>query len=68
MFPPSELAKFYPKSVTVDRNGRRYDYEGGVVLPFVELEAVRKAVANAEVALGQTERERYAFQDVLVID
>jgi 5'-3' exonuclease len=68
MFPPSELAKFYPKSVTVNGNGRRYDYEGGVVLPFVEREAVRKAVANAEGAFRQTERERPAFQDVLVID
>lgn len=66
--PSSPIADFYPKSFTVDMNGKRWPWEAVVLLPFIDstrlLDAVRKNID--ETKLTEEERQRNSFGDTYV--
>ena len=46
--PRSPLAEFFPEDVPVDFEGKRNDWEGVVLLPFLDADRLKAAVASVE--------------------
>ena len=66
--PKSPIIDFYPKSFTVDMNGKRWPWEAVALLPFIDsqrlLEQTRKVTDSM---LTEEERNRNATGDTLVM-
>jgi 20S proteasome subunit beta 5 len=66
--PSSPIIDFYPKSFTIDMNGKRWPWEAVTLLPFIDsmrlLEASRKVDYNM---LTQEERARNSAGDTVVM-
>ena len=46
--PTSTLAEFFPSEIAVDFEGKRNDWEGVVLLPFLDAKRLKDAVASVE--------------------
>ena len=46
--PQSPLAEFFPEDIKVDFEGKRNDWEGVVLLPFLDADRLKAAVASVE--------------------
>ncbi len=68
--PTSPISDFYPKSFSVDMNGKRWHWEAVALLPFVDKERLLKAVTNLKrgkkLTAGELRRNRTG--DVVVIE
>lgn len=59
--PQSPIIDFYPKSFTVDMNGKRWPWEAVVLLPFIDSKRLLEATTTVDQALlSHEERERNA--------
>jgi 5'-3' exoribonuclease 1 len=68
MFPPSDLAAYYPAQFTVDKNGRRTDREGVILIPLLPVRQVRKRVAALAHTFTDLESGRNKLEDALIFD
>jgi 5'-3' exoribonuclease 1 len=63
----SPISDFYPEVVSIDREGTRYDWEGVVLLPFIDEERLRHAASTIDHSkLTAAERERNVFGHSLI--
>jgi 5'-3' exoribonuclease 1 len=67
MFKPSPLAKYYPEKFEIDLNGRKYDHEGSVLIPFVKIEEIRAETEKLESLLTDKEKELNTCIDEFII-
>jgi 5'-3' exonuclease/20S proteasome alpha/beta subunit len=66
--PQSPIIDFYPKTFTIDMNGKRWPWEAVVLLPFIDSKRLLEAVATVDQALlSNEERERNSEGTALVI-
>jgi 20S proteasome subunit beta 5 len=57
--PQSPIIDFYPKTFTVDMNGKRWPWEAVVLLPFIDSKRLLDASSTVDVSiLSQDERDR----------
>ncbi|OHT14158.1 XRN 5'-3' exonuclease N-terminus family protein [Tritrichomonas foetus] len=68
MFEPSPLAKFYPEKFDIDLNGRKFEHEGVVLIPLVNIEEVREEVSKILDNLSPEERTRNTKMEELVFE
>lgn len=54
----SELSEFYPTEFKIDLEGKKNDWEGVVVLPFVDLERVKKVYRELEGKINEKDQKR----------
>ncbi|CAG8726960.1 3545_t:CDS:10, partial [Cetraspora pellucida] len=54
----SEIIDFYPSNFTIDLNGKKYAWQGVVLLPFIEEERLLKAAESIYPELADDEKER----------
>lgn len=68
MFPPSSIQHFYPKTFEVDLNDHKYEYQGVVKIPFIDVNQVRQAylqvkdLTSPEEEIRNTLIENFYFQ------
>jgi len=56
--PDSPLADFYPQSFGLDLNGKRYLWQGVVLLPFIDEHRLLRCAKQTESTLTDEEKER----------
>ena len=56
--PKSPIIDFYPKTFRVDLNGKKYAWQGVVILPFVDKERLFKALKTVYPSLTDYEQKR----------
>jgi hypothetical protein len=66
MFPPSDIAHCFPDKFTVDLNGRRYEHDGVLLIPFIDLALIRERVGELIAHLSDGEAERNEVKVPLV--
>jgi 5'-3' exonuclease len=54
----SVLGKFYPKTFEMDKEGKRSDHEAHVLLPFVEVDLLKKVYSEYQGKLTEKEKMR----------
>lgn len=65
----SEIADFYPRSFTIDMNGKRWPWEAVVLLPFIDSRRLLNAVASVDCSVLTTgEKERNEFGEAVVYE
>ncbi|KAK9818370.1 hypothetical protein WJX72_011521 [[Myrmecia] bisecta] len=65
--PQSPIIDFYPPTFRVDMEGKRSDWEGVVLIPFIDQERLLQAAASvAPSRLSAEERERNKLGDILI--
>ncbi|KAL4425618.1 hypothetical protein ABPG75_009634 [Micractinium tetrahymenae] len=65
--PSSPIADFYPTDFRVDLEGKRADWEGVVLIPFIDEERLLAAARSVPpAALSEEERQRNTLGDILV--
>lgn len=62
-----ELKQFYPSTFDVDLNGRRYEHEGVVLIPFVDIQLIREEVQKIHNQLTEEEIVRNTIACDLLI-
>lgn len=68
MFKPSPLAKFYPDRFEIDLNGRKYEHEGCVLIPFINVHEVREETEKQISLLSEEEKKRNQWLDDFIIN
>ena len=68
MFKPSPLAKFYPEKFNVDLNGRKYEHEGCVLIPFINVQEVRAETSKQISLLSDEEKKRNEWMENIIIN
>ncbi|KAH0789099.1 XRN 5'-3' exonuclease N-terminus family protein [Histomonas meleagridis] len=58
MFEPSPLAKYYPLKFEIDLNGRRFEHEGVVKVPIININEVREEFAKVAPLISEQEKIR----------
>lgn len=58
MYSPSPLEKYYPNTFKIDLNGRKYEHEGVVLIPMIDLKSVRTELAKVENEFTKEEKKR----------
>ncbi|KAK8884345.1 5'-3' exoribonuclease 1 [Tritrichomonas musculus] len=66
MFEPSPIASFYPQKFEIDLNGRNYEHEGVVLIPFVNISLVREEVSKVVSELTPEEQKRNSLMEDLI--
>ena len=56
--PESQIIDMYPTDFAVDMNGKKFEWMGVVLLPFLDEERLHKALANVYDDLNEDERQR----------
>ena len=54
----SEIIDFYPEKFEIDYEGKKMEWEGHPILPFVDVERLKKAYKSVESSLTENERKR----------
>ena len=66
--PDSPIIDFYPKSFTIDMNGKRWPWEAVALLPFIDSKRLLDAVKMVDSSLlAAVERERNATGNTVVM-
>ncbi|EAY17096.1 XRN 5'-3' exonuclease N-terminus family protein [Trichomonas vaginalis G3] len=68
MFSPSPLAEYYPDKFEIDLNGRKYEYEGVTLIPFVDMEKIRTETSRVFGALSPKEKKRNEFDELKIMN
>ena len=67
--PKSPIVDFYPKSFTVDMNGKRWPWEAVTLLPFIDSKRLLDAVSKIDASQLTTEElERNSFGETIVLE
>lgn len=64
--PESPIADFYPKDFKLDVNGKRFAWQGVMLLPFIEEERLLKAIESRAHLLNEEEVERNSLGETLL--
>lgn len=67
MFKPSLIEKYYPSSFTIDLNGRKFEHEGVVLIPMINLNEIRSELAKTEHEFTEEEKKRNTIIDDFLI-
>lgn len=66
--PESEIIDFYPEDFRVDLNGKKFAWQGVILLPFIDEERLLAAMEKKYPLLSEEERTRNTVgQDILLI-
>jgi 5'-3' exoribonuclease 2 len=65
--PTSPIIDYYPDQFEIDLNGKRFAWQGVALLPFIDEQRLRDALAGLDEQLTDEERKRNAFGDCWVI-
>jgi 20S proteasome subunit beta 5 len=67
--PESPIFDFYPKTFTIDMNGKRWPWEAVALLPFIDSKRLLDAASKIdESQLTKQERERNSFGKTIVLE
>ena len=58
MYEPSIIAKYFPSTFKIDLNGRRYEHEGVVLIPNIDVNEVRKEFADIKSEISPNDLAR----------
>jgi 5'-3' exoribonuclease 1 len=65
----SEIVDFYPRSFTIDMNGKRWPWEAVVLLPFIDSKRLLAASASVDDSLlTESEKDRNKFGTAVVFE
>jgi hypothetical protein len=65
----SEIVDFYPRSFTIDMNGKRWPWEAVVLLPFIDSKRLLAASASVDDSLlTESEKDRNKFGKAVVFE
>lgn len=65
----SEIVDFYPRSFTIDMNGKRWPWEAVVLLPFIDSKRLLAASAKVDDSLlTEAEKDRNKFGNAVVFE
>lgn len=56
--PDSEIIDFYPEDFVIDLNGKKFEWQGVAILPFIDKSRLLDAVQKVYPDLSQAERDR----------
>jgi len=59
--PSSPILEYYPVDFQIDLNGKRFAWQGVALLPFVDAERLKTAIAEKEGTLTEDEKTRNQF-------
>eukprot|EP00172_Hildenbrandia_rubra_P003542 Plantae.Rhodophyta-Hildenbrandia_rubra.ctg5807.p1 GENE.Plantae.Rhodophyta-Hildenbrandia_rubra.ctg5807~~Plantae.Rhodophyta-Hildenbrandia_rubra.ctg5807.p1 ORF type:complete len:1064 (+),score=180.75 Plantae.Rhodophyta-Hildenbrandia_rubra.ctg5807:4115-7306(+) len=65
--PVSPILDYYPKKFKIDLNGKRFVYQGVVLLPFVDEKRLLDAISGLSSELDESERKRNSFGHSYII-
>ena len=65
MVDPSPLAQFYPTDFRIDLNGAKFEHDGIVLLPSIDVKMVREAVEQIEDQFTEEEKKRNTWGKLL---
>ena len=63
---PSPLAQFYPLEFKIDLNGAKFEHDGIVLLPSIDLTMVREALKEIEDQFTEEEKKRNTWMELLL--
>ncbi|XP_055915539.1 5'-3' exoribonuclease 1 [Eupeodes corollae] len=66
--PQSEIVHFYPKDFETDLNGKKYEWEALVLIPFIDENLLLKAMKKCETDLKPSEVKRNSHGPMLQYD
>ena len=67
MFNPSPLEKFYPPKFDIDLNNKKYEHEGVILIPNVDIFLLRKEVEKVLPLLSPEEQKRNTIEEITII-
>uniref|UniRef100_A0A6C0JDZ3 Uncharacterized protein n=1 Tax=viral metagenome TaxID=1070528 RepID=A0A6C0JDZ3_9ZZZZ len=56
--PNSPIIDYYPNNFKIDLNGKKYEWQGVTLLPFIDEERVKQALQNVDSLLTESEIKR----------
>uniref|UniRef100_A0A7S1KMW0 5'-3' exoribonuclease n=1 Tax=Percolomonas cosmopolitus TaxID=63605 RepID=A0A7S1KMW0_9EUKA len=57
-----DLQEFYPEDFRIDLNGKRFEWMGVALLPFIDEKRLIRAISDVEDTLTEEEKERNSFR------
>lgn len=65
--PESPIIDFYPEDFEVDMNGKKFEWQGVVILPFIDEPRLRQAIVGLDATFTPEERARNSFGSELLL-
>lgn len=62
----TQLSEFYPKDFDIDLNGKKHEWQGVVLLPFIDSKRLKSALKGKDESLSPIEEKRNSEQDPIL--